>query len=196
MTISSEVIDRLRKFEGVIPYMYLDTDGNVTVGVGHLLSNSVAANPLPFVDKKSNLAAVDTQKAAEWQTVSDLDAGHAASYYDRFTQLKLQDADINALLSGDAAKVEDQLRDKFFDYDTFPEKAQAGLIDMGFNLGVPKLIAKFPTFVKAVKGKDWATAAAECHRKPPVSENRNNEIKQLFLDAASGFRESSPFSIR
>jgi hypothetical protein len=54
---------------------------------------------------------------------------------------------------------------------------------MAFNLGVTKLENGFPTFVKAVKSLDWATAAAQSHRLPPVSEERNQAAKRLFIAA-------------
>ena len=31
------------RFEGRVPYMYLDTAGNVTVGIGHMLATAGAA---------------------------------------------------------------------------------------------------------------------------------------------------------
>jgi GH24 family phage-related lysozyme (muramidase) len=191
MNITPEVIERTRRFEGVIPFMYLDTGGNVTVGVGHLLSDS-AAGGLSFVDKLTDVPADEIQKSAEWLTVSELEPGHAAGYYAASTKLMLRDADIDSLLTGDLTVVEDQLRGQFPDYDTYPQQALAGLIDMGFNLGVHKLISKFPIFVGAVRDKNWATAAAECHRKAPISDERNDAVKQLFIDAAGGSSESDP----
>jgi GH24 family phage-related lysozyme (muramidase) len=192
MSITPDVIERTRRFEGVIPYMYLDTGGNVTVGVGHLLSDRAAAGGLSFVDKLSDVLADEIQKSAEWLTVSELEPGHAAGYYAASTKLMLRVSDIDSLLRGDLTVVEGQLRGQFPDYDTYPQQAQAGLIDMGFNLGVHKLISKFPIFVGAVRDKNWATAAAECHRKAPISDERNDAVKQLFLDAAGGSPESDP----
>jgi len=189
MSITQDVIDRTRRFEGVVPHMYLDTEGNVTVGVGHLLSNAAAAISLAFVDKVSESPVDADQKSNGWQTVSVLPKGHTAAWYADKTSIKLLDDVISDVLSGDLAARENQLRHHFAGYDAYPATAQAGLVDMVFNLGMSKLISGFPTFVGAVKNKDWATAAAQCHRLPPVSETRNREVKRLFLDAASGFRE-------
>ena len=39
-------------FEGVVQYMYLDIEGNVTIGIGHLIKDVAAAEELPFVRRE------------------------------------------------------------------------------------------------------------------------------------------------
>ena len=42
-------IERLTQFEGSVPWMYLDTVGKVTVGVGSMLPDARAAGTLRFL---------------------------------------------------------------------------------------------------------------------------------------------------
>jgi GH24 family phage-related lysozyme (muramidase) len=44
----TETLAALERFEGSIPWMYNDTAGKVTVGVGLMLPDAVAAAHLPF----------------------------------------------------------------------------------------------------------------------------------------------------
>lgn len=184
--VTEDVIARTKKFEESIAHMYLDPNGFVTIGVGHLLADADAAVPLGLVKKMGGGAASDAEKKQEWETIHEKEAGYKASYYDKFANLKLPEEAINALLKSDLADVEKQLRTEFPDYDSYPQKAKAGLLDLGFNVGVKKLATGFPNFVKAVKAKDWKTAAKESHRMSPVPEKRNEEIKKLFEEAAGG----------
>jgi GH24 family phage-related lysozyme (muramidase) len=184
MAIPQELIDMEKDFEGNIEHMYLDTGGNVTVGVGHLLASAGDAASLPFVHKSDGAAATDQEKQDEWTTMHGEDAGQVASYYDQFATLRLNQDDIDATLTDDLNAVEDSLRNTFANYDSFPQKAQEGLIDMAFNLGIGKLTSAFPNFVAAVQQQDWTTAADECHRTG-ISDDRNDAVKQLFLDAAN-----------
>lgn len=187
MSITANMIANEKRFEGNVPYMYLDTGGNVTVGVGKLLRNAAAAQTLPFVTKAAGADAAAAAIAAEWQTVHGLEAGHAAAYYDPLTTLRLNQPDIDSRLTADLTAVEQQLQAQFALYGSFPASAQEGLMDMGFNLGVAKLISGFPTFIAAVRANppQWTTAAAECHREG-ISDDRNDFVEALFNSAANG----------
>ena len=146
-------LPKLKEFEGAIPYMYLDTGGNVTVGVGNLLASANDAKQLGFVRRADPAAKPD--------------------------------AVITTLLNGRVTEFKAKLVAAFPDFDSYPDEACAALFDMGFNLGVPGLTSKFPTLCKAVKDKDWATAAKECHRASPVNDDRNDWTKAQFEKAAA-----------
>lgn len=182
MSISSDVISRTKKFEGSVSHMYLDTAGFVTVGVGNLLSTAESAAAQPFIKKANDVAATIDEKKADWQNVKKQTAGKIASYYDQFTLLKLKQEDVDSFLKSKLESFENELVATFSDYTTFPPKAQEGVLDMIFNLGLPKLLT-FVNFIAAVKAKSWSQAAAECSRGG-VSQERNDEIKKLFETAA------------
>lgn len=184
MSITPDILDRTKRFEGNIPYMYLDTKGNVTVGVGLMLPNANAAVALPFKRNSDLLLASDIEKKAEWTTIKGLQFPHIATWYLPFTSMTLDQATIDQFLQSELEKVETSLQTHFVDYPIYSAKAQAGLIDMAYNLGVNGLLTKFPTFVAAVKAQEWETAAVECHRLD-VQPDRNTEVELLFQEAAS-----------
>lgn len=176
--------NQLRIFEATIPWMYLDTRGNVTAGVGFMLPSSADALRLPWVDVKGNPAsAFDVTE--EFLRVQRMPAGRPVHYYYLDTSPKLSLVEISFLLDATVATCEGELAKTFDKYAQFPVPAKLALIDMDYNLGHAKLITSFaPTFCPAVARMDWVTAAAHCHRIGPA-EVRNDWTKQQFLDAAT-----------
>lgn len=175
------------EFEGAIPYMYLDTGGNVTVGVGNLVASADAAKQLGFVSRADPGAgaAAPTAIQSDFDNVNRQTPGKSAGYYKQFTRLDLPDAIISSLLSARVTQFTAQLTAAFPDFESYPDEACAAIFDMGFNLGVSGLTSKFPTFCKAVRARDWATAALQCHRAPPVNDHRNNWTRARFEQAAA-----------
>jgi len=181
-------------FENSISHMYLDTAGKVTVGVGNMLPNADAAKQLAFEMRPDSTAkppiaiaraATGDEIAADFESVKKRPAGLTADKYKESTKTDLPDAAIDELLN---ARVKDflvQLTASFPDFPTYPEEVCAGLFDMAFNLGTSKLTTAFPTFCKAVKAQDWATAANECERSKPVAKVRNDWTKAQFDKAAA-----------
>jgi len=96
----------------------------------------------------------------------------------------LPDAEIDALLDRRIAEFEAGLRHDFDGFDSYPERARLGLLDMAFNLGNNGLVTKFPSFTAAARAGDWAKCAAECRRNG-ISATRNEEVKKLFEDEAA-----------
>jgi GH24 family phage-related lysozyme (muramidase) len=76
------------------------------------------------------------------------------------------------------------IRAAFPDYDSYPDPACAGIFDMAFNLGLGGLTSGFPHFCRAVRARDWATAASQCQRNG-IGDSRNNWTKAQF-EAAAG----------
>lgn len=183
MSVTNQMMNNEKRFEGNVAFMYLDTRANVTVGVGKLLSSATVASALPFMKKSDNTAATPAATTAEWQSVHGLEAGRTPPYYDSRTTLRLLQPAIDTQLRSDLQTVENQLKGQFGKYENFPAKAQEGLVDMGFNLGVARLMREFPSFVAAVRVENWSTAANECHRQG-VSAERNDFVADLFRQAA------------
>lgn len=63
--LTSSTQQRLKKklvqYEGNIPHMYLDANGFVTVGVGHLIETTEEAEKLPFIQKSTKKQATDKE---------------------------------------------------------------------------------------------------------------------------------------
>jgi GH24 family phage-related lysozyme (muramidase) len=187
--IPQSVLDRTKSpdFENNIPWMYLDTEGKVTVGAGHMLADADAAAALGFVDDNQTPASDDAKRQA-WTTVHGMTAGMPADDYQSATTIRLPQNAIDAVLLSDMEAAEGHLMNAFSGYGNFPEPAKEGLLDMMFNLGPTKFTAaNWPNFFAAVNATtpDWNKAANECHREG-ISENRNDVIKGLFQQAAGG----------
>lgn len=186
-------LSMFKEYEGNIPYMYLDSRGYVTVGVGFLLDSANAATDYAFC--LSNAAAVPCppaavpsvpQKAtadqikAEWEKIKCQAIPHLASFYEKFATMRMMPSDIDTVLTAKINEFEASARRTFPNWDTFPSSAQLALLDMIYNLGS---LRDFPKLVAAAQKKDWVTCAAECYRNGP-SEQRNNDTKNRFLAAA------------
>jgi GH24 family phage-related lysozyme (muramidase) len=176
----------LRRSEGEIAHMYLDTGGLVTVGVGNLLPNVAAAQQLPFVRRREGAPATAAEIAADFAAVQQQAKGKLASAYRPHTQLDLPGTAIDALLQQRLATFRSDLARRFPTFASFPMLAQFALVDMAFNLGTQGLLTKFPEFIRAVEAGDWSGAAAESDRRQ-VAASRNALLRGWLL--AAGGRE-------
>jgi hypothetical protein len=159
------------KFEGSIPYMYLDVKGLVTTGIGNLVDPAGLALALPFRFKnKPGIAtpgapAMASQIAAEWQRLkSDPSLGEkGARACGPLTDLELSDDAISSLVLSRLTSNETLLKEQpwFQDFEAWPADAQLGLLSMAWAMG-PAEPGRFPKFRAACRSLDFSTAAAEC----------------------------------
>src|SRR5215475_2926641 len=177
-------LTNLTEFEGVVPWMYLDTKGLVTVGVGQMLPDAASAQSLAFTDPSGQPATQDAIQS-DYDRVSALAPGKCPGFYHTSTSLVLPDPAIDMLLMKRVTDFDDQLRERFQAYASFPDPAKLGLLDMIYNLGRDGLFQHFPHFMAAVDKQDWLAAAANCHRVGP-SQARNDWTRQQFLAAVAG----------
>jgi GH24 family phage-related lysozyme (muramidase) len=187
-------LPKLKGFEGNIGYMYLDsaTPPKVTVGVGEMLPNAAAAQKLAFVRRPDPAAkppvlpgaATADEIKADFDNVAKQAGGKIASYYQQFTKLDLPQSVIDSTVNDEIFHFKVGLIASFPDFESYPSEVCAALFDMAYNLGMDGLTSKFPTFCKAVKAKDWATAAKECHRTGPP-DDRNDWTKAQFDKVAA-----------
>lgn len=176
-TLTNELIEE----EGVIPWPYLDTRGNVTVGVGHRVPDLASMLALPFL-WQGTLASPQQIRNA-WTWLIRQKPGLPASAY-RYG-LTLSDAQIRALLEADLESTQTRLVRVLPAYSLAPAPAQKGLLDMAFNLGVAGLILKFPMLIADAERGNWTGCAAQCIREG-VSDSRNQATQSLFRAAALG----------
>ena len=175
-------------------FMYVDTRGYVTTGIGYLLKNAQAASALPWYHKATGRPATSAEVKAAFDHLRDIWADHrlrnphgrgiGASHFEDKTDLILPEGHATRLAM-------DRLRDEFLPrlrrllpkFDRYPLPAQRALVDMAYNLGVGKLGKKFPAFIKACRDGNFALAADESRRSSSRKE-RNDETRDLFLEAA------------
>jgi GH24 family phage-related lysozyme (muramidase) len=175
------VISRLESFEGRVPYLYLCTGGDVTVGIGHAIQTPAEALQLTWSINGRPATAAEIQ--AGYAAVAAAQKGLVAQAYAHLTGCRMADAAIDALASSDVQSFETQLAAALPNWGTYPAPAQAALFDMAFNLGLGGL-RKFPHMLAAVDAGQWQVAAAQCHRQG-IAETRNQQTADLFLQAAS-----------
>jgi GH24 family phage-related lysozyme (muramidase) len=182
-TYLEQSLAKLKEFEGCVPWMYRDTVGKVTVGVGLMLPDSKAAEALPFV--VGTRAATREEIAAEYARVDAMAMGRASAFYKTPTSLVLTQQTIDAKLNSVLAGFEADLRGHFPHYDTLPDGVKIALLDMIYNLGPAGLFKGFPHLVAAIQTGAWAHAAEHCIRRGP-GPARNDWTRQQFLGAVVG----------
>jgi GH24 family phage-related lysozyme (muramidase) len=180
---------QLKTFEGCVPWMYRDSVGKVTVGVGLMLPDAAAACALPFeaarVGTAAACAVTAQQIAAEFARVAALPLGKLPSFYRAAGSLELPEAVMNAKLSAVLAGFEATLRARVAGYDALPDGVKMALLDMAYNLGPAGLLEGYPRMIHAVETGAWAAAAAECARGG-INAARNAWTRQQMLSAVVG----------
>jgi GH24 family phage-related lysozyme (muramidase) len=157
--------------EGRTSWLYLDTTGNATCGIGHLVSTFAHALSLPF--------SPPIEKP-EWDALATSPKGLRAQSYQIDSRGRLSDQDIDKLFLSDLTSIEGGLRHTFPSYDRWPGTAQMGMLDVAYNAG----LARFPRLVVAAKTQDWGTCAIESHRNGIATE-RNERTSNWFRMAQS-----------
>jgi GH24 family phage-related lysozyme (muramidase) len=177
-TYLEQSLAKLEEFEGSVPWMYVDTVGKVTVGVGLMLPNAAAAEIHPFT--VGGRAATVAEIAAEFARVDALPMGRPAEFYRRAGGPELEKPAIDALLRSVLLGFEAKLRAGIAGYDTLPDGVKLALLDMAYNLGPAGLLDGYPKLLKAVAAGNWAHAAASCFRHGPGAA-RNQWTQAMFL---------------
>lgn len=176
MSYLEDSVAHLEIFEGSVPWMYLDTRGLVTVGVGEMLGSAAKAQVLAFVDPSGQPSTRDAI-LDEFNRVSSLAPGKVAALYRSPASPVLPHASIDTLLMNHVNFFDEQRAGRFEPYAGFSDAAKLGLLDMIYNLGVTGLFNGFPLFMAAVDRGDWRGAATSCHRVGP-SQARNDWTRQ------------------
>jgi GH24 family phage-related lysozyme (muramidase) len=169
-------------FEGRIHWMYLDTKGNVTVGVGQLLPTPDAASEFRFRRHTAEFAT-QAEIRAEFVLVRDMKAGLVPLSYRRFSSLLLASEDIDSNLSSTMADCVLELGKLFPDFQAYPDPAKIALLDMRFNLGITRLREEFPKFCALVKAQNWLGACLESRRQD-IAAHRNDWTAEQFMLAS------------
>ncbi|WP_159819900.1 hypothetical protein [Colwellia sp. 20A7] len=175
----------MKKYEGNIPHMYLDTKGKVTVGVGHLLKDVEAAKKVPFTFRDTGAVASVKQIEDEFKLIKSKPFGsQAAPFYKPFTKLVITEAVREAQVEQHIRTFESELKIIYgaSEFSSYPNDVKLALFDMIFNLGMPELKDEFPNFNKHMKVRDFKQAAIESNRKD-VSAERNTYVRNLFKSA-------------
>ena len=139
---------------------------------------------LPFYRRSDDKKASDDEVKIEYSVISQMEKGKSEKYYEQFTKLYVQKDGIVPLAAQDVqthvSEIEAVLG--FDEFSTYPASVQLAMADMNFNMGSTNFKSEFPKFTKAIKHRDWLTAAKESSRKQ-VGKTRNKDIKFMILGA-------------
>ena len=126
-----------KQFEGRKNFLYLDSEGNVTIGIGHLLKNVQDAKKLSFyldADHKQQASAEEIEK--NFAVLEELKLSikkpyskYSADYYKPYTNISLTDKGINSLYTKDVKDTIRGLRRRNFDLASFPPSAQIAILE-------------------------------------------------------------------
>ncbi len=182
-----------QRIERYVPYMYLDEYGNVTVGIGHLITDADKAEPLPFVERGTNNRADKDhiRKAFNKVRISNLTPGQA-HLFESLTHIEISEPEDEKLAMEDMGIFLNILmKNSYFpDLGTYPITAKMGILDMAYTLGAFGTRTAYPRFTAAVRRRNWKLAAQHSHR-PQVSAERDAIIRDWFKQAA----KQEPFFI-
>jgi hypothetical protein len=173
-------------FENNIPYMYVDSEGKITVGVGHNLSAHQDQQDLPFKvqrferhsvkggdtgvaitnDKMVGRAATKDEIRNDFDFLKKHSAlGNytvASGKLQKYTTVELDQPDIDALFLEDLDDSLGEVRKIFGDaFDGYPLTCKAALIDIQFNTGK---LSKFTNLIQAIKGQGAYAKKSESDR--------------------------------
>ena len=96
---------------------------------------------------------------------------------------ELTDLEVDQIFTTDLNQAIDDAR-KFIDADTIPDEAFEVVVDMAFNLGLPKLMA-FQNFQQALRDKDFVKASFEMLDSLWAKQlpNRSKRLAKIMRDA-------------
>lgn len=165
-------------FEGIIPHIYLDSEGLPTCGVGFLIATEAACAKLPWLPSRQ--AAL-----ADYQQVKSQPKGFAAGHYRAFCKAHLSEDVMRPIFNDKVVAFRKELQRTGWQLERLPDAAQIAVVDLAYNMGVARLNKGFVNFRAAINARDWVRAAAECRRRKPVSDERNEATRKLLLSAAA-----------
>lgn len=167
------------KLEGVVPWMYLDILGLITVAIGNLADPIDAALGLPFVHPDGSPASRH-DIAAEWRTLKTFDCGtrngaancpwrrsgkvccaHQGHLAARaIAKLRLTPEGVSRVVLGKLAANHAALVQRFPDIEDWCGDAQFFVHSMAWACGSG---FRFPRLEAALRAQDFAEALAHCH---------------------------------
>ena len=137
--------------------------------------------------KKQVIANEGVRKTAYKDTLNNwtIGVGHLIKLPDEEYLLdkELTDLEIDQIFVNDLNQAIDDAR-KFIDADSIPDEAFEVVVNMAFNLGLPKLMA-FQNFQQALKDKDFVKASYEMLDSLWAKQlpNRSKRLAKIMRDA-------------
>src|SRR5262249_17861235 len=198
----NQIVDYLAEFEAYATWMYLDSLGLVTTGIGILLDPyEKYGRVLPWYDKvsmqpvndegviKTEFQMVKSKNGPKGVPAWSTDPAQNFAYFKTFepiTQLRAKDSDINSAVLNIGSQKEAACRQYFgADYDRYPADVQVVLTQMSYAGG---LSARKHDLIPLLAAHDWLGAREYTYLTNPTQGKAgyakyNACFRQLMLNA-------------
>lgn len=186
----STVLPALRNFlgthEGVCDFMYLDTRGLVTTGIGNLIDPKRLAGGYQWLRNSDNGRALPSEVDAEWEQIKRRQEhrNRGGLYFRRFTTLHLSPTEIERIFRQKASQFDTSLKGIFPQWNSYPADAQLAMLCHAWALGTGGLRSGWPRYTAACTGRDWRAAAGEFAWRG-INAQRRRGMEQMFTNAAN-----------
>lgn len=168
------------RYEGVVPHLYQDCIGLVTIAIGCLVDPLPLALALPLVRADGTPASRD-EIAAEWRLIkSHTELAHkGAGAARKLATLRLTDEGVAQVVGARLDATVAALARRFPELPTWPADAELGTLSLAWACGAG---FRYPKLDAALRRQDWTTAADESaiRDNPP----RTAAQRALYLAAA------------
>ena len=186
----------LREWEGVIPWLYLDSRRLygvlaplVTVGIGCALGSYTDRVPpaevqaLPWMVNGESATA--EMIAHDYEAVCSSAGAMMADSYEHLSSIRLSDASMVALCETRLATFVTALQKTFPEFDGWPVTCKAGALDLIYGTGISGF-RQYYLFIAACLSGHWKAAALQSASDANLQayDKRNQARRVLFLDAA------------
>ena len=185
-SVRDAFVDFTAALEGVVPWMYLDVKGLVTVAIGNLIDPVAAALSLPFVRKGTTTRATKGEILDEWTYVKNhptaAKQGHRVLQTE--TKLRLTPDGVETVVFNRLELNDKILNARFPAFESWPADAQLATHSMAWACG-PNF--NFPRLAAMLNALDFADASRECKMATegnPGIVPRNAANRTLYLNAA------------
>ena len=178
---------KLQDYNGKVEHLFLNAQGDVCVGIAHVLSSVEEACSLSFANK-NGLKVSNEEIVADYNAVRQLAPNRIASFYKRHLKLTLPSSEINRLTNQSLTQYYADLTQMYEEFDAFPSNAKLALFDIIFGMGASDL-GNWIIFNESIRAQDWQRAALDSARPFPVTAVRNIYVQGLFEKAFRASKE-------
>jgi GH24 family phage-related lysozyme (muramidase) len=179
------LVEALLGFEGMVQWLYCDKKGFVTIGIGSLVPDDLAAVRLPLYLQPSSAAATDAEKRMAWRKVHSAfphdDPAPMAGFYKNLTNVRLRKQDALAMCRSHIEGDVRNLKRLFHDFDSWSDSAKMATVDLVYSMGFGRY-SSFVNHIDACINRRWDLAAKECSRAD-ARPARNRWTRELFEKA-------------
>lgn len=167
MYLTQEFRRTLAALHGRRAFLHVDLRGAITVGVGHVVPDALAAQALPFLSAATGERATAEEIAAAWGRLDALrlegkvGREFLPEFYREVSGLSLSDEAVDELLTADIAAAEARLGALLPRFPRCPLPAQEVLVELALGRGAEALAEeRHGPLLAAYAAGDYKAAAA------------------------------------